>query len=212
MESLSLKQRTALAHLVVAINHDARNEIRIYDAATMETVSLPDMPGAEISSVNISRDEKTIAYYVSGSRNPSDLYVYHLGAEEPRGLTHRRSGPHGGEGGDQAAASLEYLVRETDDEPVGLGVGRGTAQGPGGLTLSAWCIEHHRNQSGRRGAADTRVAVDQQRRLPRRLQKGDQRFDVLPGGKDLVLRRLGDVVDHHPAMVLRRDPWWCGAT
>jgi dipeptidyl aminopeptidase/acylaminoacyl peptidase len=53
----------------------------------MEPVALPRMPEADITSVVFSADEETMAFYVSSSRNPRDLYVYDIGSGAPRQLT-----------------------------------------------------------------------------------------------------------------------------
>jgi dipeptidyl aminopeptidase/acylaminoacyl peptidase len=74
-------------YMVVAINKDARTEIRLYDATTRKRVALPEMPQAEITSISISRDEKHIAFYASSSREPRDLYVYEIGGGAPTRLT-----------------------------------------------------------------------------------------------------------------------------
>jgi dipeptidyl aminopeptidase/acylaminoacyl peptidase len=72
--------------LVVGINNDARTQIQVYDIATMTAMRLPDPPEGDISSLRISDDEETIAFYLSASRQPRDLYVWDLGSE-PRKLT-----------------------------------------------------------------------------------------------------------------------------
>jgi dipeptidyl aminopeptidase/acylaminoacyl peptidase len=74
-------------YLVVRINNDARTEIVVYDAATMSKIEMPEFPRAVISSLEISDDEQSIAFYVSSSRSPRDLYVYEIGGAEPRALT-----------------------------------------------------------------------------------------------------------------------------
>ncbi len=74
-------------YLVVGINNDARTEIRVFEADRMSKVELPDFPDAEITSVSIARDETTMAFYVSSSKSPRDLYVYEIGAKQPRPLT-----------------------------------------------------------------------------------------------------------------------------
>ncbi len=74
-------------YLVVGINNDARTELRLYEAATMALVELPDLGDAEISSVSISRDEQHMAFYSSSSRAPRDLFYYRLGADAPVQLT-----------------------------------------------------------------------------------------------------------------------------
>lgn len=79
-------------YMVVGVNEDARTEVTVYDAATMEEIELPSLPAADITSVSISRDEKTIAFYVSSSRHPKDLFVYELGAKDALQLTRSLSG------------------------------------------------------------------------------------------------------------------------
>jgi dipeptidyl aminopeptidase/acylaminoacyl peptidase len=63
---------------VTGINNDARTEIRIVNTKTGKTIKLPEMPDADITSVNISDDEKLMTMYVNGSRSPSNLYVYNF--------------------------------------------------------------------------------------------------------------------------------------
>jgi len=74
-------------YLVVAVNNDATTEIRIYEMPDKKPVSLPEMPGGVISSVNISRSEKLMAFYVNGSRSPNNLYVYDFDTGKYRKLT-----------------------------------------------------------------------------------------------------------------------------
>src|SRR5262249_17710600 len=61
---------------VTAINEDARTKIKIYETATGKLVSLPQLPNADITGVNISPSEKLMAFYLNGDRSPSNLYVY----------------------------------------------------------------------------------------------------------------------------------------
>lgn len=72
-------------YLVVSINNDARTEIRMFEAASMQPVPLPRMEG-NITGVLFSRDESMMAFYVNDSRTPSDLFVAEV-AGEPRRLT-----------------------------------------------------------------------------------------------------------------------------
>lgn len=74
-------------YLVVGINNDARTEIRVYDTASKQRVSLPDLPNGEITSVNISRSEKLMSFYHSGPRSPNNLYVYNFDAGTHTRLT-----------------------------------------------------------------------------------------------------------------------------
>ncbi|MEE4197129.1 MAG: alpha/beta fold hydrolase [Bacteroidales bacterium] len=61
---------------VVGINQDAQTVIRVFDMETGEEVNFPDFKGQNISSVNISRSEKVMSFYVTSSRNPRNLYAY----------------------------------------------------------------------------------------------------------------------------------------
>jgi dipeptidyl aminopeptidase/acylaminoacyl peptidase len=72
---------------VTAINEDARTRIKIYDTATGKLVSLPQLPNADITGVNISRSEKLMAFYLNGDRSPSNLYVYDFGTKKATKLT-----------------------------------------------------------------------------------------------------------------------------
>lgn len=72
---------------VVAINNDAKTEIKVYEEATGQRVDLPDFPQGEITGVNISDSEKLMAFYVSSSKSPSNLYVYNFETKEVKKLT-----------------------------------------------------------------------------------------------------------------------------
>ncbi|MGH9362558.1 MAG: alpha/beta fold hydrolase, partial [Thermoanaerobaculia bacterium] len=75
-------------YLTVGINADARTVVRLFEAATMNPVALPRLPDADITSVNISRDGRRMAFYADTSRSPRNLYVHELGASgAPRRLT-----------------------------------------------------------------------------------------------------------------------------
>lgn len=72
---------------VTAINEDARTVIRLHDLRDGGTVSLPQLPAADITSVVVSPSEKRLAFYVNGDRSPSNLYVHTVGEAAPRRLT-----------------------------------------------------------------------------------------------------------------------------
>lgn len=63
---------------VVGINEDARTVIKVYDTSTSQPLKLPELPGGNISSVNISKSEKIMAFYFNGSRSPNNLFVYNF--------------------------------------------------------------------------------------------------------------------------------------
>ena len=72
---------------VTAINEDARTRIKIYDTASGKLVSLPQLPNADITGVNISPSEKLMAFYLNGDRSPSNLYVYDFATKKVTKLT-----------------------------------------------------------------------------------------------------------------------------
>ena len=78
---------------VISINNDARTELRLYDAATLMPIDLPQLPDAEISAVKIAATEDRMAFYASSSKMPRDLFVYNFSGAEPTRLT-RSLNPH----------------------------------------------------------------------------------------------------------------------
>ena len=72
---------------VIAVNEDARTKITVYDTATGKPVTLPQLPNADITGVNISPSEKLMAFYLNGDRSPSNLYVYDFATKKATKLT-----------------------------------------------------------------------------------------------------------------------------
>ncbi len=72
---------------VVAINNDARTEIKIYEESTGQLIDLPKLPNGEITGVNVSDSEKIMSFYVSSSKSPSNLFVYNFETKEVKQLT-----------------------------------------------------------------------------------------------------------------------------
>lgn len=66
-------------YLVVSVNADARTDLQVLDASTMEEVTLPAVPDADIVGLGFSADDSEMAFYASSSRRPADLYVQGLG-------------------------------------------------------------------------------------------------------------------------------------
>ncbi|MEW6412917.1 MAG: prolyl oligopeptidase family serine peptidase [Candidatus Zixiibacteriota bacterium] len=73
---------------VIAINNDAKTEIRVDNMETGQPVKLPEMPDANITSVRISRSEELMTFYVEGSRSPRNLFTYNLKTSDYKQLTH----------------------------------------------------------------------------------------------------------------------------
>ena len=62
-------------YFVTAANVDARTELMMFDAATMEQIEAPSIDGVNVTSVHFSHGDGLIAMYGSGSRFPSDLFI-----------------------------------------------------------------------------------------------------------------------------------------
>jgi len=76
---------------VTAVNEDGRTAVRIVETKTGRPLALPTLPAGDITSVTIARGEGRLAFYVSGDRAPSNLYVWTIGEGEPRRLTNTLS-------------------------------------------------------------------------------------------------------------------------
>jgi dipeptidyl aminopeptidase/acylaminoacyl peptidase len=70
----------------VAINNDARTEIKVFETAGMKPVSLPPMGGMDLTDATFSRDGKLIAFYAESS-TPANLYVFDRASGKTRQLT-----------------------------------------------------------------------------------------------------------------------------
>jgi len=72
---------------VTGINNDSKTEIRIMDTESGKVLAMPFDPVGNISSVNISKSEELMTFYVNGSRSPSNLYVYNFSTNKYNKLT-----------------------------------------------------------------------------------------------------------------------------
>ena len=72
---------------VIGINNDAKTEIKVLDTSSGQLVQLPQFPGGEITSVNISKSEKLMTFYFNGSKAPSNLHVYNFETKQYRKLS-----------------------------------------------------------------------------------------------------------------------------
>ena len=75
-------------YFAVTINNDARTEVRLFQTAGMQPVQLPSLPAADVTSIEISRDGRKMAFYADTSRSPSNLYVSDLQTGALAQLTH----------------------------------------------------------------------------------------------------------------------------
>ena len=88
--SYSYLSRTG-KYRVVAINNDARTEMKIYDQSSGQLVQISNLPAGDITGVNISDSEKLMSFYVSSSQSPSNLFVYDFETKETKQLTNTMS-------------------------------------------------------------------------------------------------------------------------
>jgi dipeptidyl aminopeptidase/acylaminoacyl peptidase len=72
---------------VIGINKDAQTVVKVFNMNTGEEVEFPSFEGKNITSVNISESEEKMAFYVSSSKTPQNLYVYNFNNGEYRKLT-----------------------------------------------------------------------------------------------------------------------------
>lgn len=63
-------------YLIVAINNDARTELRLLDAKTLKPVELPRLPDADLTGVVFNADDSRMAFYADTSRAPRNLHAY----------------------------------------------------------------------------------------------------------------------------------------
>jgi dipeptidyl aminopeptidase/acylaminoacyl peptidase len=75
------------SYRVVGINEDARTVIKVFDLKKKRELKFPKVEQGDISSVNISRSEKMMTFWVGSSKSPRDLYICKMGKGKARKLT-----------------------------------------------------------------------------------------------------------------------------
>ena len=63
---------------IVGINADGKNELSILNTESNKQLDFPVIAGADITSVNISKNEELMTFYAGSSRSSSNLYLYRL--------------------------------------------------------------------------------------------------------------------------------------
>jgi dipeptidyl aminopeptidase/acylaminoacyl peptidase len=71
----------------VFINEDGKNKVLLFDHATNQPVSFPEIKDGDIQSVNISPSEKKLIVTVGSSTSPANLFVYDMDTKELKRLT-----------------------------------------------------------------------------------------------------------------------------
>ena len=72
---------------VSGVNADASTRISILDTKTGKALKLPKLPDGDLRSVNFSKDEARVAFYINSDTSPSNLFVWQLGSESAKQLT-----------------------------------------------------------------------------------------------------------------------------
>ncbi len=72
---------------VVGVNADGKTDLSILDTQTGQEVAFPSIEGADISSVNISKDEALMTFYAGSSKSTSNLYIFDLKTGKHKQLT-----------------------------------------------------------------------------------------------------------------------------
>jgi dipeptidyl aminopeptidase/acylaminoacyl peptidase len=72
---------------VTGINEDARTVITVYETDINQPIPLPEFPGGNITSVNISKSERLMTFYFNGSKSPNNLYIFNFETEKYAKLT-----------------------------------------------------------------------------------------------------------------------------
>jgi len=76
---------------VSAFNADARTEMTVTDMTTGAPIVLKGVPAGDIGAVRFRQDEEQVAFTVSSSTSPADVFVADLTTGETRKLTHALS-------------------------------------------------------------------------------------------------------------------------
>ena len=77
---------------VVAINNDARTEIKIYNESDDgKLMKIDNLPEGDITNVTISDSEKQMTFYASSSKAPQNIYLYNFDTKEIKQLTNTLS-------------------------------------------------------------------------------------------------------------------------
>jgi len=76
---------------VSGVNTDASTKVSILDTRSGKQVAMPALPNGNLSSVNFSSDEKTVAFYLNSDTSPSNLFVWQVDNDSAKQLTNALS-------------------------------------------------------------------------------------------------------------------------
>ena len=72
---------------VVGVNEDGKTVVKIFEAQNGSQIDFPKFENGDLTSVNISKSEKLMSFYVGSSASPSNLYVYNFETKKYKKLT-----------------------------------------------------------------------------------------------------------------------------
>ncbi|MUK28743.1 prolyl oligopeptidase family serine peptidase [Aliivibrio fischeri] len=73
---------------VSGVNANSRTRITISDTTSGKKIIFPhNLPKGDIHSINFSRDEKTLSFYINSDISPSDLFVWNINKNSVKQLT-----------------------------------------------------------------------------------------------------------------------------
>src|SRR3954447_9425844 len=119
--------------IAVIAGGDTRTGLELYDAATLQPVTLPDLPPlGEVSAIAFSRDGQKLAFLGSGGTTPPGVWVYDLAKPgAPRRLA-------GGEAGDWVEGEVTRFKSFDDREIPGILYKPRTPAGGGKVSGVVW--------------------------------------------------------------------------
>tara|TARA_Y100001960_G_scaffold331044_1_gene426817 strand:+ start:139 stop:2052 length:1914 start_codon:yes stop_codon:yes gene_type:complete len=69
------------------VNEDSMTKLVATDLNTQKTIQMPELPAGNLRSVNFSKDEQKISFYLTSDTSPHNLYVWQFGAQQATQLT-----------------------------------------------------------------------------------------------------------------------------
>ena len=72
---------------IIYVNEDGKNKVLLFDHATNQPVSFPEIKDGDVQSVLISPSEKNLLLNVGSSTSPVNLYAYNMENKELKRLT-----------------------------------------------------------------------------------------------------------------------------
>lgn len=72
---------------IIGVNEDGKTSIIMLDLATNQEVKFPEIEGADIKSVRLTKNEKRVRLVAGTSVSPNNIYVFNIGDNKAKQLT-----------------------------------------------------------------------------------------------------------------------------